>query len=330
MPLDENQQGAVDVLLVPFLAAETDGQAAACLERLFLDGLEQIIADKINAKFRSEKSPDECADCRSEVKKRLLEKFVALKNQKSEVRRLENLHNFTAGVVRHVWLDYLRRKKPEWVRLKNRICYLLDSDAEFVRLAKSSGALRTGAKTPTRLSENEIVERVRGAGFNPAQKLLPELLTKILAAASGAVAVNCLVQIVSELWNADKRPLEIAVSNKILDEINAHRNGAAETLQTTLEILWREIVRLPSNQRRALLLNLRDAENYEVVGLFVQTNTASLREIADVLGFDEEKFAEIYNQLPLSDKRIAVLLDLETWQISNLRSVARKRLRRNL
>ena len=97
-----------------------------------------------------------------------------------------------------------------------------------------------------------------------------------------------------------------------------------------LERLWEEVRRLPLNQRAALLLNLREAEGGGCIALFPATGVATFRQLADTLEMSPEKFAELWNELPLEDARIADLLQLTRQQVINARKSARERLTRQL
>ncbi len=97
-----------------------------------------------------------------------------------------------------------------------------------------------------------------------------------------------------------------------------------------LRALWEEIRELPPRQCAALLLNLRDAQGRDAVSLLPLTGTASLREVAAVLGLPAERFAELWQRLPLDDASIAALLGATRQQVINLRKSARARLTRRL
>jgi len=97
-----------------------------------------------------------------------------------------------------------------------------------------------------------------------------------------------------------------------------------------LRSLWDEIRELPARQCSALLLNLRDEQGRGVVALFPLTGTATMREIAEVLGMPAERFAELWNDLPLDDASIAELLGVTRQQVINLRKSGRERLSRRL
>ncbi|HEV7509848.1 MAG TPA: sigma-70 family RNA polymerase sigma factor [Thermoanaerobaculia bacterium] len=97
-----------------------------------------------------------------------------------------------------------------------------------------------------------------------------------------------------------------------------------------LQALWTEIRRLPPRQCTALMLNLRDEDGCGAVALFPLTGTATMREIAEVLGMPAEQFAELWNHLPMDDASIAELLGVTRQQVINLRKSARARLARRL
>ena len=97
-----------------------------------------------------------------------------------------------------------------------------------------------------------------------------------------------------------------------------------------LKRLWEEVCELPRGQRAALLLNLRDADGGGCLGLLPATGVATTRQIAAALEVTDERFAEMWQHLPLDDAAIAGLLDVTRQQVINLRKSARERLSRRL
>ena len=79
-----------------------------------------------------------------------------------------------------------------------------------------------------------------------------------------------------------------------------------------------------------MLLNLKDSEGRGCIALFSITGIATLRELAGVMEMSAEKFAELWNELPLEDSRIAELLGLTRQQVINARKSGRERLGRRL
>jgi DNA-directed RNA polymerase specialized sigma24 family protein len=97
-----------------------------------------------------------------------------------------------------------------------------------------------------------------------------------------------------------------------------------------LRDLWREIRQLPPRQRAALVLGLRDEQGGSAAVLLPLTGTASIRDIAEALQLPAERFARLWNRLPLDDAAIAELLGRSRQQVINLRKAARERLTRRM
>jgi DNA-directed RNA polymerase specialized sigma24 family protein len=100
--------------------------------------------------------------------------------------------------------------------------------------------------------------------------------------------------------------------------------------RTDLALLWEEIRQLPSRQAAALILNLRDGQGRNAVALLPLTGIATMRDIARALDMPAERFAEIWNRLPLEDAVIAESLGITRQQVINLRKSARARLARRM
>jgi hypothetical protein len=79
-----------------------------------------------------------------------------------------------------------------------------------------------------------------------------------------------------------------------------------------------------------LLLNLKDPSGGGCITLFPATGTATLRQLAVVLEISPDSFAELWNELPLEDTKIAELLKLTRQQVINARKSGRERLARRL
>ena len=97
-----------------------------------------------------------------------------------------------------------------------------------------------------------------------------------------------------------------------------------------MQRLWEELKQIPLNQRAALLLNLKDTEGRGCIALFSVTGIATLRQLAEVLEMSGDRFAELWNELPLEDARIAELIGLTRQQVINARKSGRERLTRRL
>jgi hypothetical protein len=97
-----------------------------------------------------------------------------------------------------------------------------------------------------------------------------------------------------------------------------------------LQRLWEELEQLPRNQRAALLLNLKETSGFGCIALFPTTGVATLRQLAAAVEMTTDRFAELWNDLPLEDAKIADLLGLTRQQVINARKSGRERLTRRL
>ena len=120
--------------------------------------------------------------------------------------------------------------------------------------------------------------------------------------------------------------------NAPLTEVAAKRIDAHAEMEQRAELawLWQEVSELPVRQAQALLLNLRDARQKGVLDLLILENIVAMDDLAGVLQMDVESLAEIWEDLPWDDARIATFLDARPIDVSNLRSVAHRRLQRRL
>lgn len=125
--------------------------------------------------------------------------------------------------------------------------------------------------------------------------------------------------------------------------------SAGDDWQEVLARFWREIEQLPPMQRTAYLLNLTDVE----MQLFWLSGIASIRQIGKALQLTneqfnrawvllewnetqreraqkltsyDEKFAALWQKLPLSDLTIASLLETTQQNVARLRRAAHKQL----
>ena len=85
-----------------------------------------------------------------------------------------------------------------------------------------------------------------------------------------------------------------------------------------------------NNECRSIGINLKDPEGRGCIALFPAIGIATFRQLAEALEMSAEKLAEIWNELPLEDTKIAELLQLTRQQVINVRKSARERLARRL
>ena len=79
-----------------------------------------------------------------------------------------------------------------------------------------------------------------------------------------------------------------------------------------------------------MLLNLRDDQGRDRLALLTLTGLATRGDLARLLELPEPELAELWGDLPLDDRTLALRFDLTARQVINLRKSARARLARRL
>jgi hypothetical protein len=298
--------------------------AEAEIERLLVEVAGPLIRKIVTRAFRGRgDAAQDAEDLEATINLRLLHKLrrVAVSGAES----IQDLEKYVATLSYNVVNDHLRRRFPERTRLKNRLRYVLARDARLALwnapagmvagLKKWSGS--TAAVTAVPL-DTEITRRMRDRD-HPA-----EALHDLFEAVGTPVELEALVEFMAALWHiADSVPVDPEDIEPRIEPVQFER-------RELLQALWREIEELRPMQRKALLLNLRDDETVNVISLLVLTGVAKLDDIAEALEVSAEELAEIWNDLPLDDLRIAALLGVTRQQVINLRKSARHRLARRL
>jgi DNA-directed RNA polymerase specialized sigma24 family protein len=346
-----------DALLLPFLKAE--GQTASqnllteLIEAHAVPMINVIIGQKLRVSVngaRATHAAQEAEDVRSEILLQLISRLNALKTE-DEGRAIANFRSYVAVTTHNACHEFLRRKYPGRWRLKNRLRYLLTHRSDFALWEGEEGDWLCGLETARgqkRIVSAGRVDELRndpqaskrlGLEGRNAQLMNPaELLRAIFQSLGGAVGLDDLVSLVSELQGVKDRAPEYGTEEEMDDEGDPYENLADSRTDVATEIeqrryvehLWREICGLPQRQRTALLLNLRDDRGGDVIALFPMLGVASIRQIAEVLGLPAEEFAALWHDLPLDDASIAGRLGLSRQQVINLRKSARERLARRM
>ena len=143
-----------------------------------------------------------------------------------------------------------------------------------------------------------------------------------------------LVSAVASLSGISEQPIESLADDEdavsLVPDVSEPDPAWRIEKRMFLQRLWEELEQLPRNQRAALLLNLRESSGFGCITLFPATGIATLRQLAAALDMTAESLAELWNDLPLEDAKIAELLGLTRQQVINARKSGRERLTRRL
>jgi len=336
----------IDCLLEPLLLMASGEQADEFLSQLIATHAEPVINGIIRYKLHLNSSHGgaqaEADDLRQEAIAQLLTELQKLRHH-PEAHPIGDVRGLAATITYRLCARWVRRQFPERHALRNRIQYLLTRQAGFALWPDESKKLMAGfaawqgqrSSTPTSsLRQLPQDEKLLGSLGSRQPERLNDLLAAIFNHLGRPVEFDELVKTVAALWQIEDRvPKSVDEDRGAVRFVLADREADVAwrvEKRIFLERLWEEVRQLPPPQRAALLLNLRDAEGRGCLALFPATGIATLRQLGESLGLGAEKFAEVWNELPLEDARIAELLQLTRQQVINARKSARERLTRRL
>jgi len=354
-------QHEIDSLILPYLREKDEAAARLLLGELVSRQADPIIKDVIARQTRTDAGRRATAGRRQEVAEIQGETVLQVVTRLEALREgdtaradapIADLRGYVARLALRNCQFWLRRQFPRRARLRNRLRYLLSHDARFLlRPAPGEGwlcgladrdvrSMRNGGEQETPDGAPVPAEAPRAADdsgrqaipADPSPAALAALARDLLARSGRPVDLEFLVDAVARCCGLDESPDRRTAAGHDQDRPAALRPAARAVPETArdhrdhLRRLWEEILRLPPLQRSVLLLNLRDAQDRGLIGLFPVTGTAGIRRIAISLGMLPERFAELWKDLPLDDGAIAARLRLSRPQVIDLRRAACRRL----
>jgi RNA polymerase sigma factor (sigma-70 family) len=332
----------IDVLLEPLLNEANEERADEILLQLITDHAEPVIKGVIRFKLRLSSyratQRAEADDIYQEVVLQLLAQLQKFRKL-PEGHPIADLRGIAAVIAHRTCARWLRRQFPERHALKNRLHYLVSRQRGFALWQNAEGELVAGfaawQSLPTQRAADINISATQIAPPKTAKAQdLADTVAAIFNHARGPIGFDELVTVVASLTGVSDQPLESLAEDEdavALVADTAERDPAWRIEKRMfLQRLWEELQQLPRNQRAALLLNLKDASGFGSITLFPATGIATLRELANAVELSAEAFAELWNELPIEDAKIAELLGLTRQQVINARKSGRERLTRRL
>jgi len=338
----------IDPLLEPLLDTSEE-RIDEFLSRLISEHAEPVIKGVVRYKLRLNSSQAIQRAEAEDIYQDVLVQFVTQVQQfrqKPEQHPITDVRGMAAVIAHRACSRWMRKQFPERHAFKNRLHYLLTRQRGLSAWQDEDGKLVAGfdvwqgkrkqslAPLIESLSVNkQILGQVRMVKSGKQQELSAALAT-ILNLVGGPTDFDELVSFMASLVGIRDQPVESLADDDDSATIVPTSDQPDQAWQVEkrmfLQRLWEELQQLPPNQRAALLLNLKDASGQGCITLFPATGVATLRQLAQVLQLTTEKFAELWNDLPLEDSRIAELLGLTRQQVINARKSGRERLARRL
>ena len=335
----------IDALLEPLLLVGDGDQADELLLRLINTHVDPVIKGVIRFKLRLSSYS---ATQRAEADDIYQEVLLQLLGQLQKFRRLPDAHPISdlrgmAAVIAHrTCARWMRRQFPERHALKNRLHYLVTRQRGFALWPNNEGQLVAGFavwQTEKRDDSRHALEveslpaHIRPPKGAKAQEIA-DTIAAIFNHVQHPIEFDELVSAVASLLGISDQPLESLAEDEdsVASVPDVSEPDAAWRIEKRmfLQRLWQELEQLPRNQRAALLLNLKETSGFGCITLFPATGVATLRQLAQAVEMTAESFAELWNELPLEDARIAELLGLTRQQVINARKSGRERLTRRL
>lgn len=337
-----------DPILLPFLQSDQVWGVQDRLAELISQHAEPIIRQVVKSKFQ-----DDWQFLRQELEDVVNSVIVALLIELQELKdngrreAIRNFNGYVATLAANTCADYLRKKRPQRTRLQSLIRYVLQNQAGlalwqdgqswlcgFEQWRRAQTPKLSAQQYQRLLAEEPEIAWTEKAGANLASMNLAELLKLVFAEIGKPLEFSSLVNLTMRL-----RRVQESVASPSGEQREAEpppEPASTEDLAARIEDalylkkLWEEIVRLPLQQRIALLLNLRDSGNRGLIASLPELGIAGLDQLAAVLEMSPAEFAQVWHELPLDDQRIAQRLGLERQQVINLRRAARRILARRL
>ena len=337
-----------DPVLLPFLRADGEEEAEACLDDLIREHADPVVRNIVGYKFRvffsdnKTAAVDEAEDVRSDTLVRLLGRLTELRIN-PELQSIQDFRSYVAVTTYRTCHEHLRRKYPRRFSLKNKIRYFLRHKEGFALWETDAGEWLAGKKewqgscdegAKVELSENleELDKKVR-AGRSINDQSLNDLLATVFDFIKSPVELDQLVGVIAQVISLQESNTESVTHDAGVTEAGSSSvTPGYDKLadQQSLRHIWNEVVKMSPRHCAALLLNLKDSKNDNALELFVFTGAASFAEIAAAISQPEEWLAEIWNELPIEDSRIAERLGMMRQQVINLRKTARSQLAKSL
>lgn len=335
----------MDALLQAFLRETDEAECSRLLERLICEHAQPVVSQIIGSRLQGivngahgSREMSDAEDIRSEVLTQLIKRLLILKSDVGS-NPIDDFLGYAAVVAFNACHRYVRQKHPQRQRLKHNIIYILTHQQGLA------------------LWQNETGEWL--CGFedwrHPAASIIGTAVSdgsSALRQEPGLSARERVVDMLVSAFNDLGRPvrladlIDIVAKESIVEDRTAERDrSSAESDRDAytpdymagiagqgyyLRQVWEEICLLPLDQRRALLLNLRDSQGNDLTATFAHLSIAGIRQVADVLAIPATEFAELWNELPLDDNAIARRLGVTRQRVISLRQSARRRLSRRL
>ncbi|MFP5262416.1 MAG: hypothetical protein ACLGJB_10980 [Blastocatellia bacterium] len=341
-----------DLLLKAFLDEADESSRDQLLEELICRYARPVIRRVIASKLNLNRSHygivewQDQDDVGEEVVVQLVRRLCLIRS--GDAALLGSFESYVAAAAYNECNNYLRRKYPARARLRNRLRYVLSHHKQLAiwqpeRREWLCGFASWRNQQPSRRASDRLRQLRADPGsinYVPNSAQQQQDVLRVVKATfefvGTPITLDDLIDIVSDILGIKDK----AARSEPDEQLNGAADDAwvdTESLfteridkQAYLKQLWKEICELPSEQRAALLLNLKDGEGSDITTALVSSGVTTISEMAEALALSVEVFLELWNKLPLSDEEIAARLGVRAQRVSSQRQSGRRRLSRRM
>lgn len=344
----------LDERLHPLVNAEGD-QYEALLEEVVtkhaMPLIKRIIGSKLRGYPQSQFNLSGGAEIDDLCQESVVNLISYLDSWKHESREqaIRGLDEFVAKIALNVYNSHLRQKYPLRHSLKRRILYQLKTSAEFELWKegndKIAGFVSWQSTSQARYQNQHLADlrwdvrefvAERLSGQSPNNLPLNDLIRHLFNWIRQPFEIDLLVDVIARLLGVSDKPKnddeEVVESNCGKGKSPEQKPPEISQIEQREDLrrIWKIILLLPVQQRKALLLNLKYRGGEGIVNALPLCEIASPEKIAQALEMKSDELEMLWDKLPLLDAQIGEMLGIEPQEVINLRKSARERLGRKI
>jgi RNA polymerase sigma factor (sigma-70 family) len=329
---EQNQAGAIDEQLLPYLRANTEVEAHEHLNRL-LETARPIVYRIARSMRESHVGRQfQTQDIFGDVSVRLLQTLQTFKNDPAN-HPIANYSGLVATITSTVFADMLRGQDRRRRSLYQKISRLIAANPALATWKDHHGDLVCGyAAWRTAKDATGYPVQMR-LNFPSAdhKRNTGELMLMVLNNAGHPIKFDEFVDLVN-IASAGVEVQTVSIDDKHYVQSSALRTVQPDVIavmenQRLLSRLFAEIQGLRVEQRKSLLLNMSDSYGYGIEW-FLFTQIATEEHLATLLEVSIEQFRRLLHELPMTDAQIAQELGISQTKVMNMRRAVRERLER--
>jgi RNA polymerase sigma factor (sigma-70 family) len=308
--------------------------------------LRQKLAFNVSQSGTNPSNPD-AEDLFQEITATLIKRLNKLIHDPDKYA-ITNFRQFVRTLAINACREYLRKKSPERMRLKNNLRDLFYRHPDFKIWRQNNLGSICGYSEwegmPHSLPSSERLKQIRE---NPdflreaifrdknIQRLsISKVVAEFFKWLGGPIEFETFVELYAGLTGIHFQQVEsIEQQGAKWDRRIAGSTISSDKLLESREkliLLWNEIKQLPPEQRDTVCLGYVDKDCEDIVNLLVNAKIITFPQLASDLGMSIEELMNLWKQIPMDSATLANYLGATRSQVNKWRFQALKKLRKRL